>query len=749
MKAFFSLFFASVSLACAEPVEFFPLSAIRLGEGVFKESMTTNLRVLEEIGVGRALFSFRINAGLPTGESKALEGWGAPEPYGAFPGFYESHFLSALSLSYAQTGDVELRKKVDEMVSELAKCQAALGGKFLFASPEAELASDRLDGVAWYRMHKLLEGLIAAHVSGKNAQALEVLTRLAEWIDARMTSYGAEFEKVKQTEYGGMTEALENLFAITHIPRHREMAHAWEEKEKILDHFHAHDDYCEHANTLLAKLVGAGRIAEVEDSDYHRKVTENFWDLVVGSGRKTYATGGTSVHEGMPPLRQLANSQSKMPQETCVSYNLLKVTESLYRISGEEKYIAYYERSLFNSILGSQDPATGWKSYYQPLNANAVKDFRSPLTGCYCCNGTGLENSSKYGRAIYAHGKNSLRVNLFIASTLDWKERGIRLVQTTNFPTEQGTGLLLEMGNPVETEIAIRVPKWAREGFSLTINGAKVLPKITNNYAHLQRKWKNGDLIEVALPFTFSKYAMPDDPKQMAFLCGPIVMVGEGARPELGELVGEPADLQNWFKPVVGKPLHFTATDEGGRKITFKPYYEVGGDEFFTGYWNVVESATPPGRKNLALGKNTRSSTPNPIGVNVEAFLRADKAVDGHHGGDTDFYTKWFPNGIAPQWLIVDLGSECEIAGTEWFPALEDAESETIYRYKIESSINGENWEIFDDQSENDEAKILYAKAGETRARFMKLTILPVPDQEGNQARPKIAELMVFGKEVE
>ncbi len=745
MKAFFLLFFALAPLSLAGPVEFFPLSRVQLGDGVFKESMETNLRVLDEIGTERALYAFRVNAGLPTGDAKALGGWGAPEPSGAFPGFYESHFLSALSLSYAQSGDEKLRQEVNHMVAELAKCQTALGGKFLFASPEAEFAPDRLDGVAWYRMHKLLEGLLAAYEAAGNEQALEVLKNLAGWIDTRMTSYGTDLEKVKKTEYGGMTEALEKLYAITKNPRHREMAHQWEEKEKILDRFHADKDYTEHANTLLAKLVGVARIAEVENSQYHRETAGNFWDLVVGSGRKTYATGGTSVHEGMPPVGVLAGSQAKMPQETCVSYNLLKVTESLYRLDGKAKYMDYYERCLFNSILGSQDPETGWKSYYQPPNANAVKDFRSPLTGCYCCNGTGLENASKYGRAIYAHTADSLRVNLFIASTLDWREKGIRLVQSTRFPAEQSTRLRLEMDKPVETEIAVRVPPWCGEKFSLRVNGKATKARIKGGFARLRREWQNGDEIAVALPFSFSKYRMPDKKSQLAFLYGPIVLVGEGARPQLGELVGDPDDLASWFKPVAGKPLHFTATDGAGREIRFKPYYEVGGGEFFTGYWNVVEKAAPTGRKNLALGKKTRSSTPHPSGANVEAFLRAAKAVDGQYGGATDFYTKWFPNGIAPQWLVVDLGQTQQVTGTEWFPAAEDVESDTVYRYKIEFSDDGKGWKIYHDRSENKEARASYARDRSVRARFFKLTVLPVPGLEGNQARPKIAEFKIFG----
>ena len=303
----------------------FPLAQVRLGDGIFKDSMEVNRRVLDEIGAERALYCFRFNAKLPTGDAKPLDSWASPEPHGAFPGFYESHYLSAISLMFAQTGDAKLRERVDYMVAELAKCQQALGGTYLFASPQEEFDPKRLDGVVWYRMHKLMEGLIAAHRHAGNARALVILNQLATWIDTRMKNYGDQFETVKKVEFGGMTEALANLYSITRNPRHREMALAWEQRELMLDRFHKHEDFCEHANTLLAKMVGAARVAEIEPADtYHRVASENFWDLVAGSGQKTYATGGTSVHEGMPGVRALANTQSRMAQETCVSYNLLK-----------------------------------------------------------------------------------------------------------------------------------------------------------------------------------------------------------------------------------------------------------------------------------------------------------------------------------------------------------------------------------------------------------------------------------------
>ena len=227
-----------VALPGAGPMKPFPLSQVRIGEGIFKDSMDVNRRVLDEIGDERSLYRFRHQAKLPTGGVKPLGSWA-----GAFPGFYESHYLSALSLLAAQTGDPKLHKRVNYFVAELAKCQKAMGGKYLFASPKVHFEPKRLNAVVWYRMHKLMEGLLAAHKHAGNAQALVILNNLAEWIDGRVKSYGDQFDLVKKTEYGGMTEAFENLYALTQNPRHRALAHAWEQRKHILDRFHKNQDY--------------------------------------------------------------------------------------------------------------------------------------------------------------------------------------------------------------------------------------------------------------------------------------------------------------------------------------------------------------------------------------------------------------------------------------------------------------------------------------------------------------------------
>ncbi len=262
------------------------------------DGLEVNRKVLSEIGVDRALLAFRVQAGLSTQDAKPLGGWAGPEPYGPFPGFFESHFLSAISLQSVH--DPELVPWVHKMVAGLAECQRAMGGQYLFASPEEEFNPDRLDGVVWYRMHKLLEGLIAAHRYAKSEEALQIAITLAEWIEGRVKQYEEDFSKVKKIEYGGMTEALANLYEITGRESFRLLALQWEEPERILKRFANGLDFNEHANTLLAKMVGAARLADLCNW-WHKRARRDAGDATPGRYRLAHASRDLRVlqpHEG-------------------------------------------------------------------------------------------------------------------------------------------------------------------------------------------------------------------------------------------------------------------------------------------------------------------------------------------------------------------------------------------------------------------------------------------------------------------
>jgi hypothetical protein len=733
-----------------EPWKAFPAAQIQfLKASPFRSQLEVNAKTLLAIGVDRALYAFRFQAGLPTQGARPLRGWATPEPSGAFPGFFEGHYLSAISLHAAT--DERFQPMVDQMVQGLGECQKKMGGEYLFASPEEEFAANRLDGVVWYRVHKLLEGLIAAHVHAGNKEALPIALQMANWIKRRVQLYGDEFQKVKEVEYGGMTEAMENLAQLSGRPDLHDLALQWEQPEKVLRKLADGGDYLEHANTLAAKIVGAAKIMQASpSSSLHRKAVEQFWENTCGEGKKTYPTGGTSIHEGMPAKGKLANTQNRMPQETCVSYNLMKIAQTLYLTTGEPKYVDFYERSLWNAILGSQDPETGWKTYYQPIGVHSVKDFRSNETGCFCCNGTGLENPARSASLIYTHQVDRLRINLAIASQLDWPEMQTRITQETSFPFSDTGTITVHTKIAKSFTIELRIPNWTTEAASVSLNGEAV--EVAGRFVSLRRTWQDGDRISFHFPQTFTTEPTPDDDRQFSILRGPLVMAGIGTDPKLGRWVAPSLDsLFASISPSTSNPnpsssdLVFQATDQGGRSVQLKPYFLIGANQFFTATWNLVEAQPPQNDKlNLALGKPTICSTPEPEGTNLECFMRSSKAVDGLFGGDDDWYVKWFPNGMSPQWIIIDLQHPESIGSVRWIPAKEDRDADIAYRYRIESSMDSESWQVIADASENQKAESAYQHAVDGTARWIRLTTLPNPAVKDHQARPKIAEIQVF-----
>ena len=744
------------------PITPVPIRDVQIQGGIFKDSMEVGRKVLHSLDVDRMLYAFRFQAGLPTLGAKPYESWATPEPYGAFPGFYESHYLSAISKMSANFFDDDkvLRSRVHAMVRELGKCQRAMGGRYLFASPEAEFEPNRLDGVVWYRMHKLIEGLVAARVHAGSAQALQIVVALVDWIEERTTRYGAELDKVKKVEYGGMAEALANVYAITKNPRHLALAQRWLEPP-ILDKFASGGDYMEHANTLIAKIVGAARVAELTGSTHEHNAALGFWDKVVTSGGRTYATGGLSVHEGMPPQKRLAGTQSRMPQETCVSYNLIKIGHSLAAQTGDARFHDHIERTLFNAILGSQDPRTGWKTYYQPLGANSVKDFRSNERGCYCCNGTGLENPGQYGQFIYStQGDDTVYINQYIESAANISKPNIRLYQWTQLATTDTVKIVISAMSPQVYNIKLRVPKWCAKP-EVLINGKPTPVASANGWITLRRMWSRGDVIALKLPMQLRMEAMPDNDQQAAFVLGPQVLVAAGAHERLSEVVlypipGETAAARLTRLAGRAKRLPknqpdgaiFTLTDDIGRVLRLKPYAAVGGGEFFTGYIDVVKNPSRFIAGNVALGKRVLVADPAPPGVNVECFLRPDKLVDGCFGETDDWYTKWFPNGFEPQWATIDLGVMHAITKTSWIPAKEDIDAKKAYRYRIDISDDNKTWRSYADRSAVDNVGAEYVDERAERARYVRLTLTPRKGGTENLDRPKVAEVMIFGKPI-
>jgi uncharacterized protein len=279
----------------------------------------------------------------------------------------------------------------------------------------------------------------------------------------------------------------------------------------------------------------------------------------------------------------------------------------------------FYERGLFNHILASQDPASGMMTYYVPLEPGAFKTFSTPEESFWCCVGTGMENHAKYNDTIYFHDDQLLYVNLFIASELKWKEKGLVVRQETRFPEEESTRLTLKCERPVRLGLKIRYPSWVQSGMMLTINGKKeTVDGKPGSYVTVEREWRDGDIVQVGLPMSLRLEAMPDDPKMIALLYGPVVLAGdlgkagmENAKrygptaPQLGrvrptEVPGFVCDLNavlRSVKPEPGAALNFRTHGIGRpQDVSLVPFYKVF-EPRYTVYWKAYSPAEWEKRK--------------------------------------------------------------------------------------------------------------------------------------------------------
>ncbi|MGC1605020.1 MAG: beta-L-arabinofuranosidase domain-containing protein [Candidatus Acidiferrum sp.] len=577
------------------------------------------LQYLLALDSDRLLHNFRVNANLP---SSAEPLYNRESPTNGWRGHYVGHFLSACAQMYSSTGDSRIKTEANAMVAELAKCQAQLGDKgYLSAFPESsfdDLEAGRPAAVVWYALHKIMAGLLDVHESSQNPQALQVLERMAAWTDWRTGRIPEEqMQRTLQTEFGGMNEVLANLSAVTGNPHYLEVA-------KRFDHHVVMDPAARgrdtltglHANTQVPKFIGAAREFELTGEPHYQDAAQFFWQQV--ALHRSYVTGGNSVSEHFrTPPDVLASQLTDLTQETCNTYNMLKLTGHLFTWQAEPRYADFYERAFLNHILATPNPAEGSPLYYLGMQTGQWKVHFVPHEGFFCCCGTGLENFSKLGEGFYFHsghdGENgpSLWVNLFFASELNWKEEGITIRQETRFPEEAGTRLVIQAKSPTRFSLNVRIPYWA-ENASIAINGKPWEPNeklAPSSYARIDRAWKNGDRVEVKLPMRLHLQTIPDDPKLAAIMYGPLVLAGElgtenldpkriysedkflhGGFPAIAmpELSGDRNALDKWIQAVGAKdkPLTFRTSGAGRpENVTLSPFYRLFNQRYCV-YWH-------------------------------------------------------------------------------------------------------------------------------------------------------------------
>lgn len=522
----------------------FPLQSVRLLESDFSRAIESNRKYLHALEPDRLLSNFRTYAGLePKGE--VYGGW----EQDTIAGHSLGHYLVAVSLMYAQTGDAEMKRRADYIVNELAACQAASGdgyvagfnrrrgdiienGKLLF--PELMAGDIRSQGfdlngcwVPLYNWHKLFDGLFHAETYCGNQHALNIAIGLGEYIDHVFAEIPDEnVQTILDCEHGGINESFAELYARTGDAKWMSLAERLRHK-RILDPLVRHEDSLSyvHANTQIPKVIGLARIHELTGNTSDAEAAKFFWNTVIND--YTYVIGGNADREYFPAPHSVSKHITEQTCESCNTYNMLKLTRQLFSWKPQSHLFDYYERAHLNHILAHQDPETGMFAYMVPLMSGEVRPMSTPFDSFWCCVGSGMESHSKHGDSIYWQGDDTLFVNLFIPSQLNWEERKAKITLNTQYPFDGRIDLSLDqVERRALFSIAMRIPSWASQ-HDLRVNGKTAKAKIIDGYAIINRRWSAGDKVTLTLPLELRTEATPDDANVVALLRGPLVLAGD------------------------------------------------------------------------------------------------------------------------------------------------------------------------------------------------------------------------------
>ena len=531
----------------------FGLDEVKLLPGHFDENRKRFEECLLNYNDDQMLYNFRVACGLSTKDAEPMTGWDSPE--GLLRGHTTGHYLSGIAL--ACSGSVEnnakFKQKVDYMVESLAECQDAFeaSGNFAkgFLSAYSEEQFDKLEEYVvypkiwapYYTLHKIFAGLLDCYEYGKNKKALHVAERLGTWVYERLIKLPVEqlnkmWAMYIAGEYGGMNEAMARLYKLSPKPEYLAAARLFDNEKLFLPMAQNCNTLCDiHANQHVPQIVGVFEIFRQTGESASYEIAENFWRFVTRS--HIYSLGGIGEGEMFKEPNFVASYLTDKTAESCVSYNMLKLSSMLFQYKPTSEYMDYYERTMFNHIAGNGDPSgpTGGSTYFMPLMPGGTKGF--DIHGNTCCHGTGLESHVKYQDSIYSKGENTLYVNLYMASVLDWNEKGVTIRQTGDFLKAQRAIFEIGAGNgSANIEIRLRIPFWLDKKAEIKLNGAGIDFCMKDGYAVVSGPFSDGDKLEISLPFSFRLERTKDDPVVACLYYGPLALAIDSEGQEFIEL---------------------------------------------------------------------------------------------------------------------------------------------------------------------------------------------------------------------
>ncbi|MBR2236144.1 MAG: glycoside hydrolase family 127 protein [Prevotella sp.] len=659
----------------------FPLGDVTLLDGPLKHARDLNIETLLKYDCDRLLAPYRKEAGLEP-RAKAYPNWDGLD------GHVGGHYLSAMAMN-AATGNEECRRRMEYMIGELQLCADAnvknhpeWGRGYVGGMPNsANIWSNFKKGdfgvysgswAPFYNLHKMFAGLRDAWVYCGNEQAKKLFLGFCDWaIDLTANLSDEQMERMLGNEHGGMNEVLADAYAISGCQeKYHDVAKRFSHRRLLLPMMQRVDNLDNmHANTQVPKAVGFERISQtngIENENYHN-AAQFFWDIV--TGERSLAFGGNSRREHFPSKEACMDFINDIDgPETCNTNNMLKLTELLHHRNPEARFADYYELATFNHILSSQHPEHGGYVYFTPARPRHYRNYSAPNEAMWCCVGTGMENHSKYGQFIYTCKANNLFVNLYVASELNWREKGIVLRQETDFPYGEMSRITVTEGKG-EFTLQVRYPGWVKPYcFMVKVNGEPVGSGVNagpfdgalstatgpSSYVPITRKWKKGDVVDIEFPmYNYIKY-LPNNPQYIALMHGPILLGMKTGTEDMAHLIADDSrfgqyasgkklpineapilvnnrieDIANQLKPIPGKPLHFTLGTkmENAIQNELQPFFEIHDSRYMMYWLALTESSYNDYLAKLAKEEQERQE--------LEART-VDKVQPGEQQPETD-----------------------------------------------------------------------------------------------------------------
>ncbi len=585
--------------------------SVKILPGVFRERMDVNRQYLLELDTNCLLQNFYLEAGIILPGLQVVDNpetanlhWGWEAPTCQLRGHFLGHWISAAAKLIAADGEPELRVKLDNIVSELARCQELNGGEWVGSIPEKYFTRLIKNQYIWspqYVMHKTIVGLSDAYIYAGNTQALDILSHLSDWY-ITWTEKAAETNPhaVYAGEEAGMLEVWAQLYQLTKDEKYLTLAKRYADAGLFRKLKEGKDSLTNcPANASIPFTHGAAKMYEITgDSDW-LEVIKLFWKAAV-TDRGMFSTTGMNAGEFWVPPHMQGHFLGSSDQEFCTVYNMVRTASYLLKYTGEARYADYIERALYNGFLAQQNAQTGMPAYFLPLGAGSRKKWGTKTRDFWCCHGTMVQAQTLYPELVWFTDGDKITAAQYIPSefTAEMNGANVTVSQTTGmkyyndqaFFDEKDDGQMsrwllkfsVKCDKPVRFTLSLRVPEWAK-GVELEVNGKNTAAPVKDGWLDITSDWQN-DSVQVFFPSELRAETLPDMPELMSVVDGPIVLAGitgsdcgitgadklnEQFMPQMEHTYGTFPWRQNSWR-----------TRNQPQSVMFRPLYEVTDEEY-------------------------------------------------------------------------------------------------------------------------------------------------------------------------